>query len=154
MITQRDIKWMKWGIAGAHVFSTCSRRQYMAIIVDQHDHVVGTGYNGVPKGFQHCTDGGCPRASSGSAHGSGYDDCLAVHAEANALLHSDYTSRVDGVTLYINGPPCWDCAKLMTNAGISRLVYIADPAYQDWPKVEELLAKAGIEMEEMDGTLL
>lgn len=147
MITKRDVKWMAWGIKGAEIFSTCSRRQYMAIVVDPHGHVVGTGYNGVPKGFQHCVDGGCPRAATEEAHGAPYGNCLAVHAEANALLHSDYTSRVQGVTLYVNGPPCWDCAKLIINSGITRLVYTPDDAYADWPKVEALLLSAGLQVD-------
>lgn len=150
MINQRDYKWMKWVVQGGRIFSTCSRRQYMCILVDKHGHVVGTGYNGAPKGFPHCADGGCPRAQSQSAHGTPYGDCVAIHAEANALLHSDYTARVDGVTLYVNGPPCWDCAKLITNAGVSRLVYVPDLAYQDWPRVESLLEQAGIILEQIE----
>lgn len=141
---------MRWGIEGAKIFSTCSRRNYMAILVDHDGHVVGTGYNGVPKGFPHCVDGGCPRASGDAPPGSQYGNCLAIHAEANALLHSDYSARAGGVTLYINGPPCWDCAKLITNAGILRVVYIADPAYTDWPRVEGLLEEAGIIVEAME----
>lgn len=149
MITARDYKWMLWATQGGKIFSTCARKQYMCIMVDKHGHVVGTGYNGVPKGFPHCADGGCPRNVSDSAPGTPYGNCLAIHAEANALLHSDYAARVEGVTLYINGPPCWDCAKLISNAGVTRIVYIPDPSYADWPRAEGLLEQAGIICEQI-----
>lgn len=147
MINNRDFRWMKWIIAGAGIWSTCIRRQYMCILVDNHGHVIGTGYNGAPKGFVHCADGGCPRATGTSPHGAPYGDCIAVHAEANALLHSDYTNRAEGATLYVNGPPCWDCGKLIINAGITRVVYVSDPEYADWQRVEGLLEQAGIRVE-------
>jgi dCMP deaminase len=144
LITARDYKWMKHCVDGAATFSTCAKRQYMCYLVDQHGFQVGAGYNGVPSGFVHCFDGGCPRLTQGSPAGSNYGNCLSVHAEANALLHSDYTARRGGVTLYVNGPPCWDCAKLIANASVNRVVYVEDKAYADWPRVEGLLEQAGI----------
>lgn len=116
----------------------------MAIIVDSAGHVVATGYNGGPKGFHHCTDGGCPRASSDALHGSSYENCIAIHAEANALLHSDYTIRRGGATLYVNGPPCWDCAKLIANSGITKVVCSEDKEYSDWGRVKDFLLGAAV----------
>lgn len=153
MSLRKRIQYMSWAVAGARIFSTCSRRQYMAIVLSPDGRVVGTGYNGGPSGFVHCTDGGCPRAQEKPAHGSSYDSCIAIHAEANALLHSNRTERLGG-TLVINGPPCMDCAKLIAGSGIARVVYMTDPAYKEWAKVRMLLTKSEIKMLEVDRDLV
>jgi dCMP deaminase len=137
-------RWMRWVEAGATLFSTCAKRQYLAVILDEHGHVLGTGYNGGPKGARHCTDGGCPRVRAGSAPGSNYDDCIAIHAEANALLHSDYTVRAAGCTLIVNGPPCFSCAKLAVNGGVRTIVFKPDESYEAWPKVRGFLDASGV----------
>jgi dCMP deaminase len=127
MLTKKDLKWLRFCVAGARIFSTCARRQYFAIIVDTHGHVLSTGYNGGPRGMAHCEDGACPRLHSDTEPGIDYSNCIAIHAEANAHLHSDYTARqAAGGTLYVNGTPCYDCAKLTANSGLTRVVYIDD----------------------------
>lgn len=144
--TPKELRWLEWCVAGARLFSTCSRRQYMALVLSPNGRVVGTGYNGSPPGLPHCVDGGCPRAvANTSPHGAPYADCLAVHAEGNALLWSDRTAR-EGGTLYVNGPPCWDCAKLIAGSGIRRVVHTPDDAYADFERVASLLADAGVEL--------
>lgn len=131
-LSSRDSKWIKATQELAAIFSTCSRRQYAAVIVTPTGRVVGFGYNGSPPGQPHCVDGACPRASSSVPSGSPYDSgegrCIAVHAEANALLFSDATAR-QGATLYVNGPPCPDCAKLIAASGVTRVVHIPNDAY-------------------------
>lgn len=128
----KDFLWLRSCVLLSMLFSTCTRRQYAAFIIDPTGRVVGFGYNGSPPGQAHCTDGACPRASSAVPHGSPYDAgegrCIAVHAEANALLFSDATART-GATLYVNGPPCADCAKLIAASGITRVVHTPDEAY-------------------------
>lgn len=52
---------------------------------------------------------------------STYDDCVAIHAEANALLSSDRSLRLGGM-MYVTGAVCYSCAKLIANSGISYLV--------------------------------
>lgn len=143
MITRKDRQFLRQCIANAVIFSTCIRRQYFAIVVDKYEHIIGTGYNGVPKGMTHCDKGGCPRAALDVAPRSPYTNCLAIHAEANALLHSDYTSRRDGCTLYVNGTPCWDCAKLIANSGVARLMYLCDVPCEK--NVEDILLMSGVE---------
>ncbi len=125
-------------------FSTCGKRQYAAIVLDRHGHVLGTGYNGGPRGMTHCVDGGCPRLSEGSPSGSNYDNCIAIHAEQNAFLHSDYSGRADGCVLVVNGVPCFTCAKLAVNAGVVELIYVIDPSYKQWREVEPWLQGAGV----------
>lgn len=143
-ITKKDVKWMWNCIQSANNFSTCAKRQYFSILLDTKGHQIGSGWNGAPRGMKHCTDGGCPRYQEGSAPGSNYDNCVAIHAEANALLHSDYTARRDGGTLYVNGSCCYSCAKLIANSGIDRVVCIEDDTMEQWPQVRMFMQTAGL----------
>jgi dCMP deaminase len=130
----RDVRWLRACVELAPIFSTCTRRQYAAFIISANGRVVGFGYNGSPPGQAHCNEGACPRAFSDVPHGSPYDSgegrCIAVHAEANALLFSDTTAR-HGATLYVNGAPCPDCAKLIAGSGVARVVHLADDLTAD-----------------------
>lgn len=143
-----EIKWLSVCTHASQQFSTCSRRCYFAVVLSPEGRVVGTGYNGAPPGLPHCVDGGCPRGATGDGvvpHGAGYGDCTANHAESNALLWSDRTARLGG-TLVVNGPPCWDCSKLIAGSGIRRVVHFTDPEYADWTKCKQLLSDAGIQI--------
>lgn len=151
MITRKDRLFMEMTTHAAGQFSTCSKRQYHAIIVDSYGHIIGTGYNGGPKGFGHCNEGHCPRAQQGTASGSNYDNCIAIHAEANALLHSDYTAR-HGATIYVNGSPCFACAKLVANSGINRIVYVSDPTYATEADVISFLNQSNINTEAINAS--
>lgn len=144
MYNKKDIQYIKLCIEASKIFSTCSKRQYCAVLLDDKGHMVGFGYNGGPSGFQHCDEGGCPRALNNSKNGSIYDDCIAIHAEQNAIIHCDYSSKPH--KLYINGPPCFTCAKLICNTTIKKVYYIEDPQYKDWEKIESFLIKAKIEV--------
>lgn len=138
-----------WALAGAQIFSTCAKRQYMAIVLSPEGRVVGTGYNGAPPGIPHCSDGFCPRAQEGTPSGMSYGNCIAVHAEANALMYSNRSDRRGG-TLVINGQPCWDCGKLIAGSGLARVVLIEDPTYADGPRVNELLERSGLTLIRME----
>lgn len=131
----------------AEIFSTCGKKKYGAILLDEYGHVVGLGYNGGPRNHEHCQDGGCPRFNQDSPSGSLYDNCIAIHAEANALLHSDYSSRAR--ILYVNGPPCFSCAKLIANSTVQSIFYIGDESYLDWENVKDFLIKSNISVMEI-----
>jgi dCMP deaminase len=148
--TDKDLKYMDLVETGSKIFSTCSKRQYMALIVDESGHVIGMGYNGGPKGMRHCTEGGCKRLYETAAPGSVYENCIAIHAEANAILHSDYTARCHGAKIYVNGPPCFGCAKLIANSGIRTVVYKTDASYADYASVKVFMIEAGLELVEVD----
>lgn len=122
-INAKDRKFLLWVIEGSKIFSTCSAAQYMAIVVDKRGRVVGSGYNGGPPGYQHCNDGGCPHALTGTP--GVYDDCIAIHAEENALMYSDFQQRFEG-TLYVNGRPCLGCSRKLAGSGLARVVYFDD----------------------------
>lgn len=102
----------------------CTRRQVGAVLVKDR-RIRSTGYNGAPSGAPSCLMGACPRATSGVASGSSYDtgpgSCIAIHAEANALL---FASKDDcqGATLYITTAPCAGCERLIMGAGIKQVV--------------------------------
>lgn len=110
--------------------STCLRRQYGAVIV-KDDVVISTGYNGSPRGSQNCCDTGeCYREANNIPHGEQYEKCVAVHAEANAIISAARKDMI-GATLYLYGregnkeikaEPCLMCQRLIQNAGIDRVV--------------------------------
>ena len=113
--------------------STCIRRQYGAVIVN-NDEIVSTGYNGSARGEENCCDvGKCWRQEHDIPHGEQYEKCVAVHAEQNAIISA---SRKDmlGATLYLVGiengelieaEPCEICRRMITNAGIANIVTAA-----------------------------
>lgn len=119
------------GIAKAvSMRSTCLRRQYGAVIV-KDDVVISTGYNGSPRGSQNCCDTGeCYRESNNIPHGEQYEKCVAVHAEANAIISAARKDMI-GATLYLYGregnkeikaEPCLMCQRLIQNAGIGKII--------------------------------
>jgi dCMP deaminase len=109
----------------------CTRRQVGAVLVDRDLRVVSTGYNGAPSGHPGClTAGACPRGRDRDyqvvEHASSYDtgpgSCIAVHAEANALLYGDAT-RYRGGYLFLTVGPCDGCKRLILAAGLQLVVY-------------------------------
>lgn len=103
--------------------SLCVKAQVGAVIVDPTNQYVVTGYNGPPAGYRHGSQPcnvWCRRIGS-VAPAPDYSDCVTIHAEANALLKSDFTARRRG-TIYVTSHPCWGCAKLIANSGLSRVV--------------------------------
>ena len=129
----------------AVIFSTCSRRQYFSVVLASNKRVAGIGYNGGPPGTKHCVDGGCPHANDGSTPGLSYDNCIAQHAEAGALLWSDASMRQGG-TLIVNGPPCFGCAKLIASSGVKTVVFYKDANYTQFGDVLSFLLGAGLEV--------
>ena len=103
--------------------SNCSRRHVGAVIVVDKA-IIATGYNGTPMGVTNCADGGCPRCASDAPPGQGYDTCLCVHAEQNAIvLAARHGNATDGGVLYATLRPCFGCAKEAIQAGIRAVVY-------------------------------
>lgn len=115
--------------------STCIRRQYGAVIV-KDDRIVATGYNGSARDEENCCDTHkCVRQEMGCRHGERYELCVAVHAEANALMQRD-ANDANGATLYLYGlepdgkgghrtidaRPCLMYQRLIKNANIKQVV--------------------------------
>ena len=104
--------------------SDCDSAKVGAVILDSTNRIVSTGYNNPAKGFCHSggCSGWCERAKTGYSEQYGFS-CPAIHAEANALLFAD-KSKMTGGTCYVTALPCFDCLKLLSNSGISRLVFV------------------------------
>jgi dCMP deaminase len=103
--------------------SRCSRAQIGAVVVSKDQRISSTGYNGPASLFpteEECMSW-CPRAQGLTTLDNTYDSCPSIHAEANALLYVD-RSRVEGGTIYITDAACYQCAKLISNSGITRVV--------------------------------
>ena len=112
--------------------SYCKRRQVGALLVKDH-MIISDGYNGTPSGFENdCEDE------------NGQSKAYVLHAEANAITKvAKSNNSSDGATLYITDSPCIDCAKLIIQAGIIRVIYGDEYRITDGIK---LLEKAGIEI--------
>ena len=112
--------------------SYCKRRQVGAIIV-KDKMIISDGYNGTPSGFENiCEDE------------SGLTKPYLLHSEANAITKIARSgNNSDGATLYVTASPCIECAKLIIQAGIKRVVYSEEYRLKDGI---ELLQRAGIEV--------
>ena len=103
--------------------ATCVKRKVGAIVV-KDNHILSTGYNGSPKGFDHCTEETCIRKQMHVPSGQRHELCRGLHAEQNAIIQAAvHGVKIDGGTLYSTYQPCVICVKMMINAGIKRLVY-------------------------------
>ena len=106
--------------------STCNRRQVGAVLV-KDNMILSTGYNGAPRGAEHCMDKKCIRETLGIPSGERHEICAAVHAEQNAIIQCARTGNSTvGATLYTTTYPCYICAKMIVNAGITEIVYMGD----------------------------
>jgi deoxycytidylate deaminase len=104
--------------------SRCTRGGVGAVIVSPTNRIVATGYTGPAAGYmdKHPTcQAVCPRALKDEPP-SHYHDCISIHAEANALIFCDRRDR-EGGTMYTTSQVCWDCAKMIANSGLHKLVY-------------------------------
>lgn len=124
--------------------STCLRRQVGAVIV-QDRHVIATGYNGAPRGLEHCAErGGCLREQMKVPSGERHELCRALHAEQNAIIQAATLGHsIEGAAIYITHQPCVICAKMIINAGIERIV--VREGYPDELSVQ-ILKEAGLKI--------
>lgn len=113
--------------------SYCRRRQVGALVV-KDKMIISDGYNGTPSGFENiCEDE------------SGTTFPYVLHAEANAITKLARSSNnSDGATLYVTASPCIECAKLIIQSGIRRVVYAEKYRLTDGI---DLLKKAGVKVE-------
>lgn len=124
--------------------ATCDRKHVGAVIV-VNKTLVSTGYNGSPKGMPHCDEVGHELKDMG-----GRQSCVrTVHGEANAIAQAAKTgARIDGGTLYTTASPCYDCLKLIINAGIVRVVCkeFYSSRYGMSSEMEAFAKAAGVEL--------
>ena len=126
--------------------STCLRRQVGAVLVKDR-RLLATGYNGAPQKLKHCGEISCLRETMGIPSGERHELCRGLHAEQNAIIQAAlHGVSTKGSTLYCTNHPCVICAKMIINAGISRVV-IRD-GYHD-QLAAEMLKEAGIRVEQL-----
>ena len=121
---------LEWG-----ALSHCERKKVGAIIVKDR-MIISDGFNGTPTGFNNnCEDE------------DGRTKWYVLHAEANAILKvANSTNSCEGATLYLTLSPCKDCAKLIYQSGIARVVYI--DAYKDDSGLR-FLRKSGVKITQL-----
>lgn len=115
--------------------SYCKRRQVGALVV-KNQMIISDGFNGTPSGFENvCEENDVTKP-------------YVLHAEANAItkLARSHNSS-DKATLYVTASPCLECAKLIIQSGIKRVIYGEQYRLSDGI---DLLKRAGIEVVQMD----
>ena len=119
--------------------SYCRRRQVGALVV-KDKMIISDGYNGTPSGFENvCEDE------------NNVTKPYVLHAEANAITKlARSNNNSDGSTLYVTASPCIECAKLIIQAGIKRVVYGEKYRLEDGI---ELLKRANIEVQYLNPNL-
>lgn len=113
--------------------SYCERRKVGALLV-KNKMIISDGYNGTPSGFENkCEDE------------NNVSKAYVLHAEANAIskVARSHNSS-DGATLYVTASPCIECAKLIIQSGIRRVIFGEEYRIMDGV---ELLRRANIEVE-------
>ena len=126
-----DIRYMRMANIWAEN-SYCTRRKVGALIV-KDKMIISDGYNGTPSGFENiCEDN------------NGVTKPYVLHAEANAITKIARSGNSsDGATMYVTASPCIECAKLIIQSGIKRVVYSEKYRLEDGL---ELLKRANIEV--------
>ncbi len=116
--------------------SYCKRRQVGAILV-KDQMIISDGYNGTPSGFENI----CEDENNNTKP-------YVLHAEANAITKiAKSNNSSEGATMYVTSSPCVECAKLIIQAGIKRVVFTANYRLEDGIS---LLKRANIEVVQVD----
>lgn len=130
-----DLRYMRMAKIWAEN-SYCVRRQVGALIV-KDKMIISDGYNGTPAGFENICE-----------NESGFTKPYVLHAEANAITKiARSNNNSNGATLYVTTSPCIECAKLIIQAGIVRVVYGEEYHMTDGI---DLLKRVGIEVLYLD----
>ena len=108
--------------------ANCVGRKVGAVIV-RENRIISTGYNGTPEGITNCTEGGCVRCRDRDTYKAsvGYDVCICVHAEQNALITAArFGNAVEESVVYSTLRPCFDCTKAALQAKVAAIYYLHD----------------------------
>jgi len=136
---KRSINWGMGVASLAALNSYCERKQVGAAITKK-DRIISTGWNGTPASHDNCCEALCDRCNGTGQKLEPYNDnppsCVdcggtglkskttIIHAEANAILFAAKEgTKLKGTTLYVTMSPCAECAKMIIQAGIKKVVY-------------------------------
>ena len=129
-----DLRYLRMAAIWAE--NSYGQRRKVGALVVKEKMIISDGYNGTPSGFENvCED----------AHGVTHP--YVLHAEANAITKLARSgNNSDQATLYVTASPCIECAKLIIQAGIRRVVYAEQYRLTDGI---DLLRRAGVEVEHL-----
>ncbi len=122
---------------------TCPRLQVGAVITSDNK-IISTGYNGAPAGTSHCTEVGCLiEEETGRCK-------RTVHAEVNAIIQAGVSTGCI-TTLYTTEFPCIECASIIANSNVDRLVYIGADQYdtERYRKAADILSDSLVDIQEL-----
>jgi len=120
--------------------ATCSRKHVGAVIV-RDKTILSTGYNGSIRGLGHCDD---------DDHMMEDGHCVrTIHAENNAIIQAAKNgTAIEGANIYVTASPCWNCFKMIANAGIRRIAF--GEFYRD-QRIFDISKQLGIELVDLSG---
>jgi dCMP deaminase len=115
--------------------ATCDRK-HVGAVIERGRTILATGYNGSVGGLEHCDEVG---------HMMEDGHCVrTIHAEANAVIQAARNGvRIEAASIYVTASPCWQCFKMIANAGIKRIVF--GEFYRD-QRIFEVARRLGIEL--------
>lgn len=139
--------WDNYFMAQAYIIATRAtcHRKHVGCVFTQGNHVIATGYNGSPPGQPHCGD---------DNHEMVDDHCVrTTHAEVNAIAQAARMGHATlGAVARTTIIPCYDCAKVLITAGISKVIFhrFYQSRYNKSDKVTLFLLSAGIQVIQME----
>jgi len=115
--------------------ATCDRK-HVGAVIERGRTILATGYNGSIAGLEHCDEVG---------HMMEDNHCVrTIHAEANAVIQAARNGvRIEGAGIYVTASPCWQCFKMIANAGLRRVVF--GEFYRD-RRIFDVAQRIGIEL--------
>ena len=116
------------------------RSKVGCIIVSKEGQIISQGYNGTPSGRDNCCE-------YTDMDGEFVSKREVLHAESNAIIKcARWAASTNGATLYVTLSPCFDCAKMIVQAGIERVVY-----HEEYRNTEglDLLKECGVQVDHM-----
>lgn len=143
---KRVLQWITHFSDMAKLISTMSKdpsKKIGVVIVDEHNRVVSTGFNGFPRGVED---------SQERLENKDYKRAITLHAEENAILYAK--QDLTGCDMYIYGlPPCAHCAAMIIQSGIKNVWYRIPDEYEiseHWKEnleiAESILTEAGVNL--------
>jgi len=144
-----DVRFMEVAELISAWASCYQRDRKIGAVIVKNKRILTTGYNGAPAGIKTCVERGeCLRKKQGIASGTMQELCYAIHAEQNAIIQAAKLGiSIQDATLYCTHQPCVICAKMIVNAGISRVVY--REGYPD-EFAREMLEEGGVSLERFE----
>ena len=145
----------KWDVRFAEMarlvatWSSCYQpNRHIGAVIVKNKRIMTTGYNGAPSGIKNCVEREeCLRRKLEIPSGTRQELCYAVHAEQNAIIQAARLGiNIEGGTLYCTHQPCVICARMIINAGITRVVF--ENGYPDEFSLK-LFREAGISVEQI-----